>query len=328
MSLKHILALAGAKTSLNPAQPSQRSVLLRWANEAAEEIYYESDTVSSQYEQVFKVNGDQTVSMPWYVGPIRGIREVDSQIVWSTNRMRPRYAQFNWPDSWRNIRLIGERALQATITNQSALVITIPQVENPPIQVMITGSTQNASSVSETITMTSVSMQTVNNYTDVTSCKKNIINQFDVTISDIDGKLITTIPNNRYDARYQIYDVSVCPWLAVSTSSLEHYVEILFKWALLPLFNDTDEFLNTGKYDYVIVTKMIQLWNEEQGKADIATALDTKASRSIARITQDQHRNTEDAVNFIANPHDQLLPRVRPGRRKYYRGYGSRGYGY
>lgn len=328
MALKHILQVAGAKTGLNPASTTSRQVLIRWANEACEEIYYESDIVNSQYEQAFRVNGDQTISMPWYVGPIRGIREVDSQIVWSTNRMRPRYAQFNWPDSWRNIRLIGERALQATITNQSVAVITVPVVENPPIQVTITGPTATASSVSETVTMTSLQMQTANNFLDITSVKKNVINTCDVTITDIDGKVLTVIPNNRYDARYQIYDVSICPWLAVATSSLEHYVEILFKWALMPLYNDADEFINTSKHDFVIVTKMVQIWNEEQGKADIAGALDAKASRSIARRTQDQNRNTEDAVNFIANPHDNLLPRVRPGRRKYYRGYGSRGYGY
>jgi len=129
-------------------------------------------------------------------------------------------------------------------------------------------------------------------------------------------------------ARYQIYDVSVCPWLAVTTSSLEHYVEILYKKALTVLLNNGDEFVFGNKYDYVLTDKMLQLWNEEQGKVDIAAAFDSKSTRAVARIQQDQHRATEDAVNFVANPHDNLLPRVRPGRRKYYRGYGSRGYGY
>jgi hypothetical protein len=328
MPVSYILQVVGAKTGLNPNVASSRSTLLRWLNEAAEEIYYESDPPNSLQEQAFKVNGDQTISLPWYVGPIRGIREVDSQIVWSMNRMRPRYAQFNWPDSWRNIRLIGEQALQATITNQSNVIVTTPFVENPPVIVTSTGQTEFGSSVSENITLSSTSVQSVNAYINITAIKKNVVNAYDITINDIDGKLLSTIPNCQLTAKYQIYDVSVCPWLAVSTSTLEHYIEILYKKAFYTLYNNEDEFVFGNKYDYVLINKMIQLWNEEQGKPDLATAFDSKATRSVARIQQDQHRATEDKVNFVANEHDTILPRVRPGRRKYYRGYGSRGYGY
>jgi len=328
MPVSYILRTAGTKTGLNPNSDRSRSTLLRWLNEAQEELYDESDPPGSLQEQAFKVNGDQTISMPYNVGPIRGVREIDSQIVWSMNRMRPRYAQFNWPDSWRNIRLISRQALMATVTNQSNAVITVPFVENPPIVVSLTGPTPDGTSINEDIIMSSASMQSVNVFLDYTAIKKNIINTCDVTVSDIDGKLLTVIPNNQINAQYQIYDVSVCPWLAKSTSSLEHYLEILFKKARTILSNDDDEFIFGPGYDNVIVNKILQLWNEEQGKADLATAFDTKATRSLARKQQDQHRATEDKVNFVANDHDSLLPRVRPGRRKYYRGYGSRGYGY
>ena len=109
---------------------------------------------------------------------------------------------------------------------------------------------------------------------------------------------------------------------------MEHYVEILYKKALPRLQNDADEYPAGQEYDNIIVNKMIQLWYEEQGKPDLAMAFDTKATRSLARKDQDQNKATEDCVSTVANPHDVLLPRVRQGRRKYYRGYGSRGYGY
>jgi hypothetical protein len=94
------------------------------------------------------------------------------------------------------------------------------------------------------------------------------------------------------------------------------------------LSNDTDEFVFGQKYDNIIVNKVMQLWYEEQGNPELAMAFDTKATRSLARKHEDQNRATEDMIATVANPHDVLLPRVRAGRKKYYRGYGSRGYGY
>ena len=65
MSVQLILSLAGDKMGLNPSLASQRAVLLRFLNEAAEELYDQSDPIGSLAEQVFKVNGDQTISCPW-----------------------------------------------------------------------------------------------------------------------------------------------------------------------------------------------------------------------------------------------------------------------
>jgi hypothetical protein len=328
MPLSYILSQAGSKMGLNPNATSSRATLLRFVNEAAQELYDQSDPTGSLMEQVFKVNGDQTISCPAYVGQIRAVREVDSQITWSISKMRPRYNQFNWADSWRNLRLKNVQALMSTVTNASVGVLTVPVVENPPISVTVTGPTTTATSVSETIVMTQTTIQTTNSYIDYTSVKKNTVNGYDITLSDVDGKVLTVIPNNQLNAQYQIIDVSMCPWLAVSTNVLEHYVEILYKVALNWLSNDTDEFVFGQKYDNVIVNKVMQLWYEEQGKPDLAMAFDTKATRSLARKHEDQNRATEDMIATVANPHDVLLPRVRAGRKKYYRGYGSRGYGY
>lgn len=328
MSVKYILSQVGSKISLNPNATNQRPTLLRFLNEAARELYSQSDPDGSLQEQAFKVNGDQTISCPSYVGPIRGVREIDSQISWSINKMRPRYNQFNWPDSWRNLRLLNIRALMQTVTNASVGVLTVPGVENPPVVVIVSGPTVNSTIASETITMTQTSMETINSFTDYTSVKKLCVNQYDVTLSDVDGKLLTVIPNNQLSAQYQVLDVSICPWLAVSTNTLEHYVEILYKLAITQLYNDADEFIFGQKYDDVLVNKCLQLYYEEQSKPDLALAFDTKATRTLARLHEDQNRATEDMIAVVAHPHDVLLPRVRAGRKKYYRGYGSRGYGY
>jgi hypothetical protein len=324
MSVKYILSQVGDKTGLNPALASERGVMLRWLNEAAPELYDQSDMPGSMFEQCFLINGNQTISLPDYVGSPRAMREYNSMMPWHVNQLRPRYNQFNWKDAWRNFRLKNKQALQATVTNQSVVVITVPFVENPPIVVSISGPTPNATSVSEDITMTATSMSTVNDFLDITSAKKNTVNTCDVTVSDVDGKLLTTIPNNRLAAMYQIVDVSTFPWLQNVTSLQDNYMEVLYKWRLPVFLNDDDEFL-TGEYDNILVNKCLQLWNEEQGKPDIALAYDSKATRTLARKTEDQNRETEDEVALVANPHDTLHRRVGPGLRRRWGSYSGWG---
>lgn len=314
MGVKYLLERTGNKMGLNPEQLSEREVLLGFINEAAEELYAQSDMPGSVMEQVFKVNGDQTISCPSYVGEIRAAREYDSQIAWHINQMRPRYNQFSWKDAFRNLRLKNRQALMATVVNQSVGVFTVSVIETPPIVVTISGPTASATMTSEEVTISELSVQTVNQYLDYVSVTKDRINDCDVTLSDVDGTVLTIIPNNQLEASYQIVDVSLCPWLSVGTNPLEHYLELLYKKALPILFNDSDEF-PAQNYDNIIVNKVLQLWAEEQEKEKTALMYDAKATRSLARKTENINRATEDEVALVANPHDQVLPRIRQGRR-------------
>lgn len=319
--LGYVLRQVGAKMGLNPSQPSDRQVLLRLANEAAEELYDQFDPSGALMEESFKVNGDQTISVPYYVGEIRAVREMASQVPWKLNQMRPRYNEFNWQDQWRNIRLRNTQALMATVTNQSVGTITVSVVETPPIVVTVSGPTESAVNAHESIVMDGLVKNTVNQYNDYTLVSKDRVNNCNVTLTDADGMLLTIIPNNRLETSYQIYDVSLCPWLQNSGSSQDHYVEILFKKSLPWYENDSDEF-PAQKYDNVWVNKILQLWAEEQGDAETAVMWDGKATRSAARKKENRNEATEDQVSVVSNPHDSLLPRIRTGvgRHRYYRG--------
>ena len=322
MSVGYILTNAGKKMGLDPSVENERATLLQYLNEAAPELYTQSDLVGSLMEQVFKVNGDQTLSLPAYVGELRAVREYYSMQTWHINQMRPRYNQFNWQDTWRNFRLLGKRALMATVTNLSKGVISVVEVETPPIVITLTGPIAGASCISESVTMDSVSKNTVNSFTDYVAVKKDRVNSFDVTLTDVDGKVLTVIPNNELEAKYQCVDISLCPWLPASVSTVDNYVEILYKKALNLLTLDSDEFPCLG-YDNVLVNKIMQLWNEEQGKADVATMYDTKASRTAARIYEDANKSTEDVIALVANPHDSIHERTGTAlsrRRRLYTG--------
>lgn len=328
MSVKYILNQAGLKIGLSSSKnaATSRAVLLRYLNEAARELYAQADLPGTLLEQTFKVNGDQTISVPYYVGRIRGVREAASMQAWHLNQMRPRYNQFNWPDMWRNIRLKNKQALQVSVTNESVGVLTVKEVENPPVVVTLSGPTTDANLIHENITMDSVSKESTNDFIDYIAVKKDRANNFDITLSDIDGKVLTVIPNNELEAKYQIFDISSCPWLPQDTSTLDNYVEILFKKTLPYLSADEDEFPAQFDYDDAIVNKILQLWFEEQGKVELAKEYDSKATRTVARLREDQEASTEDVISLVAHPHDTILKRIGTGIRRRYSLFAGRKY--
>lgn len=322
MSVQNILALTSVKMGLNPSDAGQRNVLLRFLNEAAYELYMQSDMAGSLMEQVFKINGDQTIALPNYVGELRAVREYNSMIPWSINQLRPRYNQSNWTDFWRNFRLKNRAPLMASITNESLINITVPSVESTPITVSISGRTAIANQITETVTVNATSVSTTNQFLDVVAVSKSQITNYDVTLADVDNKLLTIIPNNELQAWYQIVDVSTMPWLTSSSSTLDHYVEILYKKALPYLSDDGDEFPAQG-YDPIVSNKMMQIWATEEGKADVALAYDQLTSRSLARKHEEANRATQDKISLVVNTHDTLNPRIRPRRPGRYGGYGA-----
>jgi hypothetical protein len=336
MPVGYILSQAGKKMGLTnweyiPGGPqtNDRLILLRYLNEAARELYDQSDMIGILMEQVFKVNGDQTISLPYYVGPVRAARNIFfGHHTWHLNQMRPRYNQINWKDMWSNLRIRNTQALMATVTNASVGVLTTPIVEDPPVSVIVVGPTVGAngnilsSNGQETVVMSSTSARTQNCYADyVTVVKPNGVNAYDITLSDVDGNIFTVIPNCMREARYQILDVSMFPFLPGSNSDpLQNYLEILYKKALLELSLDSDTFPSKTDYDDILVNKMMQLSNEEQNKSDIALAYDSKATRSLSRKQEDQNRATEDEIALVRNPHDRIHTRVS-GSRRFYQGW-------
>lgn len=313
MGVKYILNEAGNRLGLNPAAVDQRKTLVRFLNIAAKEIYIQADLTDSLIEQTFKVNGDQTISFPADVGYLRAVREFYSYIPWHLNQMRPRYNASNWPDIWRNWRIIRKQALQTSIRNESVVNLSVYAVETESVTVTITGGTPHSTEVSEDVIMDAVSKQSVTTFTSITALTKSNVNQYDITVTDVDGVQLSMIPNNRFNAEYLIVDVSLLPFRNADVNKQAHYVEVLFKKSLPHLSEDGQEFPATG-YDDAVVDKMCQVWAEQQGKEELALSLDAKVTRTMGRIHEDQNAATEDCVSFVPNSHDQLLAKNRANR--------------
>jgi hypothetical protein len=326
MNLGYVLQQVGYKIGKNPAIAGQRNVLLRFANEAAKELYDISDMAGCLSEQLFNVNNDQTIAFPAHMGEPRAMRRVESQEAISLSQMRPRYNQFNWRDGWKNWRMKGLQTLQQSIHNQSLLTIKVGVVESPPVVVTVVGSTATADNVSETFTMTSTTMTTVNSYVNIHSFSKTTVNTQNVYLLDIDGNQLSYIPNNFLKAQFQILDISLSPWypnvntinangqgITQQVNPLFLWVEVLYKKALPWYQNDSDEFPAVG-YDNVWVNKCLQLWYEEQGNVPLAQAMMAKANQTLAQIHENANRGTDDCIAFVQNEQDLINPRVGFGR--------------
>lgn len=298
---------------MNPSDSSQRAILLDKVNTAAKELYNISDMAGSLEEEVFKVNGNQTIAFPDYMGNIRAMRESYDRRAINLSQMRPRYNQFNWENGWRTWRQKGLHALQTSLKNQSTLTLSVANIETPPVIVNISGPSIGSSMLSETVVMDALSKQTVNTYLDIAAFTKTTVNQWDIILADADGNQISYLAANKLKALFQIMDISDAPWFFPSTNPLFGWVEVLYKKALPWFSNDNDEFPAPG-YDDVIVYKCLQSWYEDQNNAPSAVNYYQKANLILAQIHEDANRGTDDVASMVEHGHDKMNHRVGFGR--------------
>jgi len=313
MALSYIISQVARKMGQNPSDSTQRAVLLQFINSAAKELYHMSDMAGCYMEQCFKINANQTIALPDYVGQVRAMREQYSRTAIQLSQQRPRYNQDNWPQEFRNWRIKGLQTLQTSLSNQSQVVISVAAVENPPVVINIAGPSDVSAMQNEAIVMSTTSVTSVNSYNDITLFSKTTSNKYNVIMSDIDGNQISYIACDKLKAQFQIVDISGMPWFPPNINPLLGWVEVLFKAALPYLSNDTDEFPAIG-YDDVIVTKTLQLWYEEQNQSETATGYYQKARQMLAQIHEDANRGTDDCASLCEHGHDMMNHRTGFGR--------------
>tara|TARA_R100000234_G_scaffold45652_1_gene27292 strand:+ start:66 stop:1139 length:1074 start_codon:yes stop_codon:yes gene_type:complete len=116
MSVEYILDRFGKKVGMLPSDDNQRSLLLDYLNEAAQELYEQSDMPGSLEEAEFYVQGDKTIAMPADVYAIRGIREKSGgNDVWESEPMTARYRENSWETDHNKFRIKGYSALQRSL---------------------------------------------------------------------------------------------------------------------------------------------------------------------------------------------------------------------
>jgi len=331
MSVEYILNRFGKKVGMLPSDTNQRSLLLDYLNEAAQELYEQSDMPGCLEEAEFYVQGDKTIAMPADVYAIRGCREkASNNDIWDTEPMTARYRENGWDTDHNKFRIKGysalQRSLPTTITEAANstnklivksfgitsadddynVVIKTPYSDNFAVSVTgISASANHTSSATSTLAPSgSVVIKDVVSFsrTKKPTSTSGIVQLLDYTDNSI---AYAEIPANSMESRYLIVDVSEFPFSSSAAQDDQHTLQVLYKKKLPWLQSDTDEFPAPG-YDNILVSKCMELFLEEQGKMEEAILHDRKASRSLARRQSDLERGQEQQVIFKRHNHDKL----------------------
>tara|TARA_E500000305_G_scaffold26245_1_gene20253 strand:+ start:3085 stop:4110 length:1026 start_codon:yes stop_codon:yes gene_type:complete len=331
MSVEYILDRFGKKIGMSPSDTSQRGLLLDYLNEAAQELYEQSDMPGCLEEAEFYVQGNKTVAMPADVYAIRGIREkAGTNAEWETEALTARYRENSWETNHNKFRIKGYSPLKislptsiteaanstnklivktfgiTTTSDDFEVVVKTPYSE--AFLVSVTG----LSAVTSAISSATNTLAPANNVaiTDIISFSRTLeptatsglVQLLDYADNTI---VYAEILSNSMESRYLIIDVSEFPFSSTAGQDDSHTLQVLYKKTLPRLQNDTDEFPAIG-YDNILVSKCMELFLEEQGKVEEAILHDRKATRSLSRRQADLERSQEQKVVFKRHNHDKL----------------------
>jgi hypothetical protein len=330
MSVEYILDRFGKKVGMLPSDTSQRALLLDYLNEAAQELYEQSDMPGSLEEAEFYVQGDKTVALPANVYTVRSIREkAGGNAMWDTEPLTARYRENNWASNNSKFRVKGYSPLKVSLptaiteaanstdklivrtygitTTDDDYEVVIKTPYSEAFLVSVAGPAVTSATASTNVTLAPSNAVVI---TDIISFTRTFEPTATVGLVQLidyaDNSIVyAEIPSNRMESRYLIVDVSEFPFSSTAAEDDSHTLQILYKKALPRLQNDVDEFPAVG-YDNILISKCMELYLEEQGKLEEAILHDRKATRSLARRQADLERGQEQKAVFKRHNHDKL----------------------
>ncbi len=300
MSLRNILADIAADIGLSAGNATDKAWLIARVNDAAHELLQSRDLAGSIFEQLFQFDNDnQQISLPSYVGSIRAVRAYEARFRLDYHDMRPRYQSNGWTEPLLAWREKGKSPLCRNIINASLLVLTIPAVETAAFDVVITGATEQSARISETVTFAAGerSKNTLNAWLSVEAFSNPLPHTYDVTMSDIDGRVLSILGNTEPSSLYTL--VQVLDYAAASDGDGVSNVEVLYKRAFRPFVNDGDEFVCPG-YDKAIVWKTLEhlLSKKDPARSQQAQA---KAMELVMSKGRDVESGVQKQIDFAEN---------------------------
>ncbi len=315
MPLSTILADIASEGGYDINNSDQKKLTVYRINKAAKELYGQEDLIGSLFEQVMKVDlqeGNQ-VTMPNTLGRIRAVRyyypQMNLGLVDMRARMQPLFWQAKGMLSWRVKR---EGPLVRDIANASILTISFKKPLTVACSVTIAGQTIDASFNSETLAFAigDQTKTTTSSYSDIDNLSKSVPTGSDCGVFDVDGRMISLIPNNELQPLYTLVQVMNQPNGAMGNPSgiqpIADYVECLWKKKFRPFVNDADEFICPWYDDaiYWMYKKHEALRNPvavEQGQTAPAVMYDSMVSKIMKDVAHDFEQNMDMYMNFGRN---------------------------
>lgn len=318
MPLINILDDFASYSGIGKQNDTQRAFALNIINQAAEDLYAILDTISCLREQIFRVDcTTKQCVLPYYVGEIRGIRQFSNGLNYAQHDMRPRYSYSGWKEQYKNYNLLirnkGFISLENFGENSGNLIFTLPtgKTSEKAFSIIVTGKTPYAGRIQETIEFAigDSTKTSVNSFEPefIEAIRKSVTNNFDITISDIDGTTLGMIANSELGSRYTLIQTPDFPFVDTETDA---YVEIMYKQRFTPFTNDYDVFPgHPEKYDKAIYWKAIEHWaSRKDGKQDVALLAHKKCAEVMQNINEDSSGQNELEMNFAPNQYFNMPP--------------------
>lgn len=294
-------------------------------NKAAQDLYESADMTDCLWEELFSfVVTDsplvKQVTFPFYVGPLRAIREFrGGNTPVRLHDMRPRYHYGGWGEGLTTLTYrirAFSYPLERDMETEGPVVISFPAGASAgqDITITIIGENDSAAHVYEEITIAASDVSKVTtksfmfNGQGIKKIRKNIYTLQDVIISDINGIQIARIPNNQLETSYTL--VQLDDW-AMDVDCGSNYIEALYKKKFFKMKNDFDDFPVPGLDSAIYFKSVARYYAKKQGKEDLAILNDAKATEQVKNFITNQEQGVDKEMNFAPSPYLSVYPPSR-----------------
>ena len=295
----------GREIGLRPEDSAQNAILGELINDAAREIYEQTDLPNTLREQTIQVNSDnnsQIVTLPAHMMEIRGIRDYSMAI--TMHDLRPRYHNHPWPTgSMYTFRLVGESAICRSIENDTVLTMDT-QVED--VTVTVSGATEAAAQISENFDRLGDGTASTINWTEIHSVSKDIYTSADVVLKNAANQEISRILNYLNAARYIQLELLERPQTPLSPAILQpgRTLDVLYKPYFRPLRLNTDVFQVAG-FDSALIYKAVAIYRiraidetSTENKVLAAKAQNIRSDERVAEVIKSRTQGNEIQLQF------------------------------
>jgi hypothetical protein len=300
---KYILDEVAAQLGVTISLTEERTLWLGRINRAAlTGVYNKGDFEDLMDETVLDFNVEtQQVTLPSYVGIVRGMRPYDLRLRQPIDHPSNRYGSGYGNEIFylKAFREKSKSPLARAIENESTLTFSIPIEESTPIVIALRGTTDNAFRATESVTIPagSLSAECLCNFVRLESMRKNRVTTYDVTVKDADENELAVIPNAHYDSIYRVIQVLDTPYFNTGGSDLA--MEVYYKKRFIPFLNDDDEFIGGSGFDDAIIFKTLELHSASVEKKIEFSA---KFKEALKDFHEDSTAGKRRQMNFSKHP--------------------------
>jgi hypothetical protein len=245
--LINVLTRLAADTGYHITQ--KRVTLIDLLYKSGKEIHQQLEANKMFREVTLVVPTNKVVSLPSFVGDLKGMRIHTNDIPFSLFGVgSPRYIKHTDDYKFRNWRDLGDSPIHTLPTNVGFINFSTNVVEDSVL--MISGQTDKAEMIEEEVTLDSASVNTTNLFgprIDSIACVSQDRTS-DITIKDDTGTELAILYNNAYKTRYKLIDVSEL-FFPIDTSLEESLIDICYKLPYRMLTRDSDSLISGDDFD-------------------------------------------------------------------------------